>query len=74
MFGLDQKCEMSYFFLIESFLPLRFALETSILSDLKSLGWVGGCTCDHNVSLSLNLWIMTFNMDLNLDLGLTIIE
>ena len=32
--------------------------------------WVGACTYDYSVSLSPNIWIMTF--DLDLDLGLTI--
>ena len=32
----------------------------------------GGCIYDYNVSLSPNLWIMTFNLDLDLDLGFTI--
>ena len=34
------------------------------------VGGGGGCTYDYSVSLSPNLWIMTFN--LVLDLGLTI--
>ena len=33
----------------------------------------GWCTDDYSISLSPNLWIMTFDLDLNLDLGLTII-
>ena len=50
--------------------------EISNISALKSLGWwvVGGgwCIYDYSVNLSPNLWLMTFNLDL--DLGLTMVE
>ena len=77
-FGLDQKCQILYFFLIESFLPLRLLIWAwnfyFICFEKFLVGGGDGYTYDYSVSLSPNIWIMTFDLDLDFDLGLTIVS
>ena len=51
-------------------------VEISSISALKNLwwrvgGWFGWCIYDYNISLSPNLWLLTFNLDLHLTIEFT---
>ena len=76
--SLDRKCENFILFFIESFLPSRlliWAWNFHFICFEKFRVVVVGrwCTYVYNISLSPNLWITTFDFDLDLDLGWTII-
>ena len=71
--GLDQRVEISYFF--DRVLPTlkTFDLVLKLPFYMLRKVSVGGWWCDYNVSLSPNLWIMTLDLYLDLDLDLTMV-